>query len=989
MKPLVKTLCLAFLMSGFGSAGSQAGWIQNGVPLTQQWWGTVGGGVIVSDGSSGAIIVYQACRDGVGHLLVQHVDSMGVALWAQEGVDVCTDTSNQQHLQITSDGAGGAIITWEDFRAGNWDMYVQRVNASGTVLWMATGVPLCMAAGDQQYPAIVSDGAGGAIISWQDYRSGSNYDIYAQRVNASGVAQWTSNGVAVSKADGDQSIPQIASDGAGGGIISWQDYRNSNNYDTYAQRVNASGVVQWTSNGVAVCSAIGDQSNPQITSDGVGGAIISWQDYRNGSNYDIYAQRVNASGAAQWTSNGVPMCIAIGDQSHPTIISDAAGGAIVAWYDYRSGSSEICAQRVNASGAVQWTTNGILLGTVLGPLQNPAIITDGAGGMIATWNDNIAAIFPYIHATRVNASGAVQWKERVCQVMWGDLSVPAITSNGAGGAIVTWPAYGGSSDNKIYVQRMNVSGVRQLTLYGVGLSMAAGGQWKPASTSDGAGGAIITWEDWRSGNCDIYAQRMNASGVAQWTMGGVAIRMATGNQLAPKITSDGAGGAIITWEDLSGGDYKIYAQRVNASGAIQWTADGVRVSMAAGWQWYPAIISDGAGGAIITWLDNNSSTGRDIYAQRVNFSGAVEWAINGVPICTTTSDVDGPTIISDGVGGGIITWGDYRGGSTVYAQRVNASGAVQWTTNGVLLCTTGWKPSIVSDGASGAIVTWQDSRGGIFDTYDIYAQRVNAAGVVQWAVNGRPICTATGDQRLPISTADGGGGAIITWRDSRSGNYDIYAQRGNASGVVQWTTDGVPLCTAMGDQQAPSITADSAGGAIIAWHDQRSETADIYVQWVNASGAVLWKADGHELCTATGNQQNPAITSDGAGGAIVAWEDGRCGPMIYALRVFGEYAGNITTPRFAVTLDSNYPNPFNPRTVIRFYLPEAQEIVLDIYNVSGERVARLAEGLREKGYHDVTWDGRNSSGIVCSSGVYFSRLTAGKSSISRKMVIMR
>ena len=128
-----------------------------------------------------------------------------------------------------------------------------------------------------------------------------------------------------------------------------------------------------------------------------------------------------------------------------------------------------------------------------------------------------------------------------------------------------------------------------------------------------------------------------------------------------------------------------------------------------------------------------------------------------------------------------------------------------------------------------------------------------------------------GDQYIPTITSDGAGGAIVTWEDSRSGNYDIYAQRVNASGAVQWTADGVALCTATGSQWAPTITSDGAGGAIVTWQDYRSGNYDIYAQRVNASGAVQWTADGVALCTATGYQGAPTITSDGAGGAIVTW----------------------------------------------------------------------------------------------------------------------
>jgi len=90
-----------------------------------------------------------------------------------------------------------------------------------------------------------------------------------------------------------------------------------------------------------------------------------------------------------------------------------------------------------------------------------------------------------------------------------------------------------------------------------------------------------------------------------------------------------------------------------------------------------------------------------------------------------------------------------------------------------------------------------------------------------------------------------------------------------------------------------------------------------------------------------------------------------------------------------VTLYQNHPNPFNPLTTIRFYLPDAREITLDVYNVSGERVARLVEGKRTQGYHEVKWDGRNSLGVPCASGMYFSRLVAGKVEASRKMLLLR
>ena len=60
--------------------------------------------------------------------------------------------------------------------------------------------------------------------------------------------------------------------------------------------------------------------------------------------------------------------------------------------------------------------------------------------------------------------------------------------------------------------------------------------------------------------------------------------------------------------------------------------------------------------------------------------------------------------------------------------------------------------------------------------FDIYAQRVNAAGSPQWTADGVALCTAANDQRDPTIVSDGAGGAIVTWDDRRNGGYDIYAQ---------------------------------------------------------------------------------------------------------------------------------------------------------------------------------------------------------------------
>ena len=371
--------------------------------------------------------------------------------------------------------------------------------------------------------------------------------------------------------------------------------------------------------------------------------------------------------------------------------------------------------------------------------------------------------------------------------------------------------------------------------------------------------------------------------------GNVMVASAIGNQQAPVAVSDSAGGTIVAWFDYRNGPAAdIYVQRLNAAGVPMWLANGVAVCTAGSEQTFPRITSDGAGGAVVAWTDYRNGVNYDIYAQRINANGVVQWAANGVGVCIAPGYQLSPSIAPDGTGGAILTWHDQRSGTyDIYTQRVNGSGAVQWTPNGFALCSASgnqFAPTIIPDGNGGAVVTWYDLRSG---AYDIYAQRINAFGASAWQSNGVPVCTAFDDQYSPVLVADAAGGSIIAWYDQRSGQYDIYAQRLSPSGAPLWNVNGVALCAAAGDQYLPSIATDRSGGAVVGWYDFRGgSSSDIYTQRINALGVPLWTADGQAVCTAALNQYVPVVASDDEGGAVIAWYDERGGGFdVYAQRV--------------------------------------------------------------------------------------------------------
>ncbi len=112
--------------------------------------------------------------------------------------------------------------------------------------------------------------------------------------------------------------------------------------------------------------------------------------------------------------------------------------------------------------------------------------------------------------------------------------------------------------------------------------------------------------------------------------------------------------------------------------------------------------------------------------------------------------------------------------------------------------------------------------------------------------------------------------------------------------------------------------------------------------------------------------------------------------MMMVMDDFGEIQGFEDESVPAINLAMcNYPNPFNPDTTIRFDLPENSEIELTVFNVRGQRIATLAQGVYERGEHTIEWNGRDQRGANVSSGVYLCKLTAGASNKVLKMILMK
>lgn len=425
----------------------------------------------------------------------------------------------------------------------------------------------------------------------------------------------------------------------------------------------ASLCAQWVENGVAICTETMDQEAPYIVSDGWGGVVIVWVDHRSWSR-DIYAQRVDRYGYPLWTPDGIEICTNTDDQTDGRLVQDGTGGAIIIWLDYRDGDPIVYTQRINSDGTMLWASDGFPVCTEGAPHSLPWIIADDAGGAIIVWGDNRA----------------------------------------------------GEENTDIYAQRIDADGNVLWPAAGLPICSASGNQYYQSLIADGAGGAIVVWTDYRSGEADIYAQRIDAGGNPLWTIDGVAVCSSEGTQWLPRLASDGKNGAVVAFSyDLGFMNTDIYAQRIDAEGNIRWAPEGVPICTAWDYQWLADMIYDDCGGAIIIWQDDRNLPGSsDLYAQRVDTTGSVLWTADGV-LCTTYAG--SPTLISDGSCGAIISFKIVSGyGQDIIAQRIDSDGNLLWTGNGTTVCTQTsmrGRLGLVTDGAGGGIVAWCDDRVGL------------------------------------------------------------------------------------------------------------------------------------------------------------------------------------------------------------------------------------------------------------------------------------
>jgi len=518
------------------------------------------------------------------------------------------------------------------------------------------------------------------------------------------------------------------------------------------------------------------------------------------------------------------------------------------------------------------------------------------------------------------------------------------------------------------------------------LTDAVRNQGAVESVTDGAGGAIVLWRDLRNQKYEIFASRVSSNGDTPWDVSGVPVHQTTVSSIVSNLRAipDGTGGAIVTWSYTLGSSRQVRAQKVDGTGQIRWAPDGVILTTT----FYPgcaapcvpgALISDGNGGAIVTWDDSRNGAA-DVYAQRIDANGNALWGASGIPVCTATNDQRAPRITSDLLGGAIVAWADYRSGTAdVFAQRVDGNGSALWSVDGVAVTDSAGPQSyadLVGDGDSGAIVTWYD--GG--PNANSFAQRIDKFGTRRWSPNGGVKFSGYTLGRHMLE--DGASGAFVLFE----GGHRLH--RLGADGELLWGLSGFEISTFV-DAEAQEMTTDGHGGVIVVWSNLVGAAWDVNAQRINPAGNRLWGTGGVLVSTALGDQYGPAIVPSSAGGAIMSWPDSRNGTSnwdVYSQQVsaegqLGETVSDVSS--FHSAIEFGVASPARGGAMATFTLQNRFSVAFRVTDVAGRVMDRIVLGELPAGTYTRRFDVRRYP-----SGVYLLQLEAHSQAPARKLVVL-
>jgi hypothetical protein len=452
--------------------------------------------------------------------------------------------------------------------------------------------------------------------------------------------------------------------------------------------------------------------------------------------------------------------------------------------------------------------------------------------------------------------------------------------------------------------------------------------------------------------------------------------------------------------------------------AHAWTSP-VNISNTTGRSKDPAFVVDNWGHLHVVWTDDTFGNNEIFYC----FFNGQCWSIQ-VNLSNDSTDSKEPDITTDAHGYPHVAWTDWNTGEILWT----FYDGVLWSTPVDLRDYVGFSvsPSLAADDSGRVFISWHDLEG----QSDIYFSFYDG---ISWS-EPQNLTDDTESSAFPDMAVDSWGHVHLVWRNYGS-DIEIYYLKYDGDLWSTW----VNISNLPGYSVDPKIALDSQDHPHVVWEERSGGYHGYYTfhdgsSWQEAIKisdfeplripeiAIDSRDVVHAVWTTAGEVGGEAYwnfyiegswsipvnlsnTPDEASGSPDIGVD----PLDNFHVVFVEWdidnweifytwhspTGVESQPEEGLLqrfqLDQNFPNPFNPVTVIRYLLAgdEPVHITLRVYNLLGEEIITLIDRDQISGIYEVIWDSRDKNGGNVSSGVYFYRLKVGSFTSTRKMVLLR
>lgn len=453
----------------------------------------------------------------------------------------------------------------------------------------------------------------------------------------------------------------------------------------------------------------------------------------------------------------------------------------------------------------------------------------------------------------------------------------------------------------------------------------------------------------------LHIQKIDSTGTKLWGENGIEIKVDSFH------TS-----YIYTCSDDMEGMYLFIIDNENCLWMSHLDADGNHIGnekelMLSGVAHYGFRLFKGPAGAYIFYYNYDDTRRENLIVNLVGENDLFKWG-NGITAgLPTDTDISGIHVDSTGIVTSSITRPiaiekqneqdvPNENRTKLFAQFIDLEGSHRWDFEGILLADYPLghirKAEIINSGQYDYMIIWDSNHEG---KNIVYAQKVNAQGIVLW------------DSEKKIISHEGSGDYLA-----------------GQNAVVKSDGDNILVCAS--NESNNAIPYDS-----------------LFVHKIDSSGNIIWYKDVNYISYSLNYSAN--LVSDGNGGGIVTWGGSAVISGSWINQVskngnLGEVVVSVSNPEPTVfpsgySLAQNYPNPFNPDTRIDFTLLKPTFVTLEIFNTLGQKVTTLKSGQMAPGNHEVTWNGRNSAGIPVSAGLYFYRLKTAEHTLARKMILLK